>query len=201
MQKVYCIVVQNRIYFKCSSYDGINVTDLGPTTEFAHSAASVNLGNYRGSPFIAGGGKNENRYQTEVLDRIKGEWPGEWIRKADFPFNAGFYYSAIASLPDKVYVIGGQRIGAPGGKTDIIAQFKDDTWTLVGRMSTRRYGHNVIVSDNDIIIVGGSSAGYDPEYTDIWNTETQSITTIGPKFTAYFGPALLLVDENYCNSS
>ena len=39
-----------------------------------------------------------------------------------------------------------------------VAQFENDQWTKLGDLLQSRYGHNAIVFDGDILIVGGSGS-------------------------------------------
>ena len=42
------------------------------------------------------------------------------------------------------------------GVTDIVAQFKNNTWTLLGNLNVARQGHRAILHKERIMIVGGA---------------------------------------------
>ena len=51
-----------------------------------------------------------------------------------------------------MYLIGGLSDGIA---SDIIAQFKNDQWTVVGELLKARYGHRSIRIGGDILVFGG----------------------------------------------
>ena len=65
-------------------------------------------------------------------------------------FRQIFYFS-VASTDDSAFVIGGSPLSG------VIAQFKDDAWSLYGNLKKRRFGHSTITYDDTMIVFGGRS--------------------------------------------
>ena len=51
-----------------------------------------------------------------------------------------------------MYLIGGLSDGIA---SDIIAQFKNDQWTMAGELFKARYGHRSIIIGEDLLVFGG----------------------------------------------
>ena len=68
-------------------------------------------------------------------------------------FRKIFYYS-VASTNEAAFVIGGsERDGS--SYLDVIAQFKDDQWSLYGKLQKRRFLHGSITSGSQTMVIGG----------------------------------------------
>ena len=63
------------------------------------------------------------------------------------------YYS-VASTNDAAFVIGGYT---DSGYSDVIAQFKDNAWSLYGNLQRRRRLHGSITSGDKTMIIGGGT--------------------------------------------
>ena len=62
------------------------------------------------------------------------------------------YYSA-ASTNDAAFVIGGSA--SEGSYLDVIAQFRNDEWSLYGNLHKRRYLHGSITFGSQTMVIGG----------------------------------------------
>ena len=59
-------------------------------------------------------------------------------------------YSVVSTSISVIY------FGGYGGSAlDIVAEYKDHTWTQLGTLNQRRDGHSSIQMDNKIFILGG----------------------------------------------
>ena len=63
---------------------------------------------------------------------------------------------SVASTDDAAYFIGG-GMGAGNGQLDIIAQFREEIWSIYGKLQKPRASHESIRFGNEIIIFGGGS--------------------------------------------
>ena len=73
----------------------------------------------------------------------------------------GFY--ATTSTEESVYIIGGYTgDSSTGGKTPIIAKYKNDEWYNVGSLIQSRNGHGAITSGPVTMVIGGWSADSQP---------------------------------------
>ena len=63
----------------------------------------------------------------------------------------------MASTNEAAFVIGGYRTGL--SPVDVIAQFKDDSWSLYGNLQKRRYAHESISYGEQTMVIGGFDIG------------------------------------------
>ena len=63
-------------------------------------------------------------------------------------FSQNYFYS-VASTNEAAFVIGGSS------SRDIIAQFKDNAWSLYGNLQKSRFNHASITSGDMTMIIGG----------------------------------------------
>ena len=68
-----------------------------------------------------------------------------------FIFSLIAYYST-ASTPEAAYIIGGYYT------RNIIAEFKHDSWRQMGTLAKGRASHGSITLENELMVIGGSSA-------------------------------------------
>ena len=83
------------------SFDGTTFKNE-PSSEYPHRYV-LDLGSYKGSPFVTGSSSTTNGIKTEILDYGAGEWNGA----ADYPFsteNNRYLTDTIAS--PRAYSIG-----------------------------------------------------------------------------------------------
>ena len=62
------------------------------------------------------------------------------------------YYTALVSIGGRVMVFGGY---ASPSRIKTVAQFENDEWSKLGDLLESRRGHNAILFDGDILIIGG----------------------------------------------
>ena len=63
----------------------------------------------------------------------------------------------MASTNEAAFVIGGYRtVFLP---LDVVAQFKDDSWSLYGNLQKRRYAHKSITYGEQTMVIGGYDIG------------------------------------------
>ena len=67
---------------------------------------------------------------------------------------------ATVSTADSVFIIGGITYGNEADRSSsissIIAQYKDDTWSMLGNLQQPRYRHSATLVDySKIMIIGG----------------------------------------------
>ena len=62
------------------------------------------------------------------------------------------HYS-VASTNEAAFVIGGWA----GSYSDVIAQFKDNAWSLYGNLQKRRRLHGSITSGDETMVIGGQT--------------------------------------------
>ena len=60
------------------------------------------------------------------------------------------YFYSVASTNEAAFVIGGTTA------TDVIAQFKDDSWSLYGHLQDGRNWHGSITLDGITMVIGGT---------------------------------------------
>ena len=62
-------------------------------------------------------------------------------------------------MDDRILVFGGldERKGKP---LTTVAQFKNDSWSRLGDLHNSRHGHNCIIFDSEVLIVGGYPSLY-----------------------------------------
>ena len=79
------------------------------------------------------------------------------LQKYDIYLNINFssisYYSA-ASTKEAAFIIGGLNSG-DFTYYDMIAQFKDDAWSLYGNLQRPRYSHGSITFGDQTMVIGG----------------------------------------------
>ena len=79
------------------------------------------------------------------------------LQKRDIYLNINFssisYYS-VASTKEAAFIIGGFNSG-DFTYYDMIAQFKDNAWSLYGNLQRPRYGHGSITLGDKTMIIGG----------------------------------------------
>ena len=68
-------------------------------------------------------------------------------------FSKIFFYS-VASTNEAAFVIGGHA-GSNSDVMDVIAQFKDNAWSLYGNLQKPRENHASITSGDMTMIIGG----------------------------------------------
>ena len=68
------------------------------------------------------------------------------------------------------------------------------SWSKVGHLKKRRYGHNTILVDNEVLVVGGS--GYKLTEKCSFNNNGFDCITQAPLIG--YKPVLFLVDEDIC---
>ena len=71
-------------------------------------------------------------------------------------------------MDDRILVFGGldECKGAP---LSTVAQFENDSWSRLGDLYTSRHGHNCIIIDSEVLIVGGYPSLY------VFKLETQFV--------------------------
>ena len=68
-------------------------------------------------------------------------------------FSKIFFYS-VASTNEAAFVIGGSQEDS-SSYLDVIAQFKDNAWSLYGNLQKRRFLHGSITSGDETMVIGG----------------------------------------------
>jgi len=134
--------------YKCRSFNGTTFTDSNSSSTHGHTKAGNALGKYNGKPFVTGGYDGQYHAETEILDLNNTAEKYIWNLHKKYPFSESIRYAATVSFQDRVVVIGGDYI-------DLIAEFKNEIWTILTNLSTVRSYHNAIVADHDVVIVGG----------------------------------------------
>ena len=71
------------------SFDGATFKNE-PSSEYPHRYV-LDLGSYKGSPFVTGSSSTTNGLKTEILDYDAGEWNGA----ADYPFSTENRYIQV----------------------------------------------------------------------------------------------------------
>ena len=69
------------------------------------------------------------------------------------PILSKIAFYSVASTNDAAFVIGGYT----GSNSDVIAQFKDNAWSLYGNLQRRRHLHGSITSGDETMIIGGNT--------------------------------------------
>ena len=98
---------------------------------------------------------------TNGISRLITPLPSKmWnLQKYDIYLNINFssisYYS-VASTKEAAFIIGGLNSG-DFTYYDMIAQFKDDAWSLYGNLQKRRLLHGSITSGDETMIIGGGT--------------------------------------------
>ena len=64
-----------------------------------------------------------------------------------------FYYS-VASTDESAFLLG----GSPSSE-NIIAQFKDNQWSLYGNLQKQRFAHGTIMQEDQMMVIGGKATG------------------------------------------
>ena len=131
----------------------------------------------------------------------------------------GFYHYATVHTNTKAIFIGGMYSSRTGSETiDYITQFNDAKWTSLGRLQKARTGHNALIHNGYLIIVGGRTGKDGLQIEDMhseisWkgletpNDESNpgnggQLLTIytNPLFSNYYMyPALFIVNKSYCS--
>ena len=66
---------------------------------------------------------------------------------------------ATTHTEDSVYIIGGRtdssRTGGRPSSISTIAKYKDDIWTIAGKLKQGRYAHTAITVEGRTMIIGG----------------------------------------------
>ena len=62
---------------------------------------------------------------------------------------------SVASTTDAAFVIGGYGGYDGSSRLDVIAQFKENAWSLYGNLQKRRDLHGSITSGDETMIIGG----------------------------------------------
>ena len=115
-----------------------------------HTWAGNSLGIYDGEPFVAGGVDSYDG-ETETLNLKSGEWRIE----QNYPFHKYIAYSAVVSMENEVILFGGYEYS---GSFKTVASFSNRVYSKIGMLKQGRYGHNGIISDSKVILVGGTYA-------------------------------------------
>ena len=63
---------------------------------------------------------------------------------------------SVASTDDAAYFIGGD-MGTDNGQSDIIAQFRNEAWSIYGKLKKTRKNHESISFGDKIMIFGGAT--------------------------------------------
>ena len=81
--------------------------------------------------------------------------------KLENSFSSLIVKYAVVSTADAAFIIGGTNGDSysPGYFGNIIAKFQDNQWTRYGSLQKGRYSPGAIVSDDQIMIMGGYSGG------------------------------------------
>ncbi len=168
-------------------------TSTLPTTTLAYNIASkewsqIPLSNNKsrychcscvidGKLYVLGGGDNLGTVSTmDMYDPNT----GEWISKKSMSTDRGL--ATCAAIDDKIYVMGGMRVVGSayyyeGFSTVEVYDTKNDTWTSLADMPTKRWGHTATAFNGKIYVFGGRSNMsvyssieiYDP-LTNTWTT-------------------------------
>ena len=64
---------------------------------------------------------------------------------------------SVASTDDAAYFIGGKMGTGKDGQIDIIAQFREEIWSISGKLQKPRATHESIRFGNAIMIFGGAT--------------------------------------------
>ena len=99
----------------------------------------------------------------------------------------------MVSINESIIVSGGYQYDFRHVST--VAEFKDNLWNQLGNLNQARLGHNSIIFDSEILIVGGSGTFA----SEVWNFEDNKSTSIDPTLTSYDRyPALFHVPFDFC---
>ena len=104
------------------------------------------------------------------------------------------YYST-ASTSEAAYIIGGIS------GSDIIAEFKNDMWRLLGKLPKGRQEHGSISLGDETMIIGGGAFGYSSMETEVWNFIDQNYKLINPTLSNmkfHDGIGLYIVPFDFC---
>ena len=77
------------------------------------------------------------------------------LHAAYYFLRIAFY--ATASTDESVFIIGGHTGGwsSGWGRSSIIAEYKDGSWTNIGNLAQGRHAHGAITSGSITMVVGG----------------------------------------------
>ena len=105
---------------------------------------------------------------------------------------------STASTSGAAYIIGGSNDII----ADIIAEFKNDTWRLLGRLANARQEHGSVSLGDEIMIIGGGTYGVSSMGTEVWNVIDENYKLINPSLPNYKyrggGIGLYIVPFNFC---
>jgi len=165
--------------------------DSIPDTKYDHWLTSI--ANYQGYPLILG--DNSGHSKVEMFDKNN----NQWIEGTDYPYATIISGYSVVSTPSNVIYFGG--FGGFGA-SDIVAEYKDHTWTQLGTLNQQRKGHSSIQMDNKIFILGGYN-GDNVNSTEIWqfkndDLESNNVVSLAENGD-YYGGVLLRFDVGQCN--
>lgn len=74
-------------------------------------------------------------------------------------------------------------------------------WSIAGRLNTARFGHGVIVTEDQFLVVGGASERRTERCYLIDSNDEMTCHSQEPTLQEYrHWPELLLIDEHLCSS-
>ncbi len=142
------------------------------------------------SPVVDGklyvGGGNDGNGTVATMEMFDPN-TGEWTSKKPMPTHRGL--AACVVINDNIFVIGGIQLSLTnrtlvGLNIVEVYDTKNDTWTQLENMPTKRFGFSAKVVNGKIFVFGGASTGdlyasievYDPQ-TNIWTTNSNNMPT------------------------
>ena len=137
---------------------------------------------------------------------IKGHARAEWFDSDDLTWSklddspVGQRYSdfCISAVGAEFYLFGGYAYNLGYQDSTVISRFSSGKWQLVGELTTKRKGHNVIVKDSQFWIVGGQGS-FKTEVCSITGDRVSCDEHGDQKLQSYsFYPEMFIVPYNFC---
>ena len=160
-------------------------------SRYCHCSCVIN-----GKLYVLGGGDVLNSAATmDMYDPNT----GEWTSKTPMSIDRGL--PACAVMEDKIYVMGGMQV--VGGNRDYsgLSKFevydtKNDTWTTLADMPTKRWGLSATAFNGKIYVFGGRSLGLPYSSIEIYDPQTNTWTTKSSMPTPRYCLTSCLLDSN-----
>ena len=105
------------------------------------------------------------------------------------------FYST-ASTPNAAYIIGGP------GRSDLIAEFKDNKWRRYGSLNNGRTFHGSLSVNDQTFIIGGNAKSGESD-TELWDFATGERKTMNPVLDTdryQFGIGIYPVHFEFCST-
>jgi len=189
----------------CHTWDGENFETITGSKQYH---IQIRFGTYKGNPIAIGDGYAGHN-KVEIMNINTEDGTHTWSDAASWPFRFSYSQYSIISEADRVITFGGHCHYQAPYELDEVTEYKNDEWTLLGRLNRSRFGGAAISNGLEVMILGGTPRNNPrpdvmTESWPMWETGPNDFNSTDTRHGLYQGaydkwPEVINVPFDFCS--